>query len=54
MEQIPALEFTLVLGEQKVLAKRGGLWEEQLWSLEEGGEDNHLGRGEGWEDRSWG
>lgn len=45
MKQIPALESILVLGEQKVLAKRGSLWEEQLWSLEEGEKDNHLGLG---------
>lgn len=37
VEKIPAPETLLVLEEQKILAKRGGLREEQLWSLEGGG-----------------
>lgn len=45
MEKIPASETPLVLEEQKVLAKRGGLRKEQLWSLEGGVKDSHLRRG---------
>lgn len=53
-EQIPAPETLLVLEEQKVLAKRGGLWEEQFRSLEGRvrGKDSHFGQQEGWKDRS--
>lgn len=36
VEQIPAPKTLLVLEEQKVLAKRGCLREEQLWSLRKG------------------
>lgn len=47
MEQIPASETSLVLEEQKVLTKRGSLWEEQLRSLEEGGRTVTWGGGRG-------
>lgn len=47
MEQIPAPETPLVLEEQKVLAKRGGLREEQLRGLEGGGRMVTLGGGRG-------
>lgn len=50
VKQIPAPETPLVLEEQKVLAKRGGLWEEQFRSLEGGGRT--VTRAGGWEDGS--
>lgn len=48
VEQIPASETLLVLEEQKVLPKRGSLWEEQFWSLEGGGRIITWGGGQGW------
>lgn len=47
VQQIPAPETLLVLEEQKVLAKRGSLWEEQFRSLEGGGRTVTSGRRRG-------